>query len=60
MKRGIEKGKCREIRLKPPQWMVFLCVKRFRVLVAGRSFGKTYLAILELILAAWGPGRKAR
>jgi hypothetical protein len=47
------------IRLKPPQWKVFLCAKRFRVLVAGRRFGKTFLALTELIQAAWGPGRKA-
>jgi hypothetical protein len=59
MKRSIEKRERREIRLKPPQWKVFLCAKRFRVLVAGRRFGKTYLALAELIRAAWGPGRKA-
>jgi hypothetical protein len=45
------------IKLKPPQWEVFLCDKRFRVLVAGRRFGKTYLAFVELCQAAWGPGR---
>jgi hypothetical protein len=44
------------ISLKPPQWTVFECDKRFRVLVAGRRFGKTYLAMVELIRAAWGPG----
>ena len=45
------------IKLKPPQWEVFLCDQRFRVLVAGRRFGKTYLALVELCRAAWGPGR---
>jgi terminase large subunit-like protein len=45
------------ISLKPPQASVFECGKRFRVLVAGRRFGKTYLAMVELIRAAWGPGR---
>jgi hypothetical protein len=40
------------IELKPPQWDVFLCDKRFRVLVAGRRFGKTYLALVELCRAA--------
>jgi hypothetical protein len=45
------------ISLKPAQWTVFECEKRFRVLVAGRRFGKTYLAMVELIRAAWGPGR---
>jgi hypothetical protein len=45
------------IPLKDPQAAVFGCDKRFRVLVAGRRFGKTYLAMVELIRAAWGPGR---
>src|ERR1700674_2006880 len=47
------------MRLKPPQGTVFRCEDRFRVLVAGRRFGKTYLALTELIRAAWGPGRSA-
>jgi hypothetical protein len=47
------------VSLKPPQWTVFGCDQRFRVLVAGRRFGKTYLALVELIQAAWGPGRLA-
>src|SRR5450631_193328 len=45
------------ISLKDPQMDVFESDKRFRVLVAGRRFGKTYLAMVELIRAAWGPGR---
>jgi hypothetical protein len=45
------------ISLKAAQATVFECDKRFRVLVAGRRFGKTYLAMVELIRAAWGPGR---
>jgi hypothetical protein len=45
------------IKLKPTQWAVFTCDRRFRVLVAGRRFGKTYLALVELCRAAWGPGR---
>jgi Terminase large subunit, T4likevirus-type, N-terminal len=45
------------ISLKPAQAIVFESEKRFRVLVAGRRFGKTYLAMVELIRAAWGPGR---
>jgi hypothetical protein len=48
-----------KVLLKPPQWKVFGCQERFRVLVAGRRFGKTFLALTELIRAAWGPGRKA-
>jgi hypothetical protein len=59
MKRRGEQADRTEIRLKPPQWKVFLCAIRFRVLVAGRRFGKTHLALTELIRAAWGPGRKA-
>jgi hypothetical protein len=47
------------IRLKPPQWAVFNDDARFRVLVAGRRFGKTYLALVELCKAAWSPGRLA-
>lgn len=46
------------IALKRAQWEVFGCDRRFRVLVAGRRFGKTYLALVELCRAAWGPGRK--
>jgi hypothetical protein len=45
--------------LKLPQKKVFLCTERFRVLVAGRRFGKTYLALTELCRAAWGPCRLA-
>jgi hypothetical protein len=35
--------------LNAAQWQVFDCSKRFRVLVAGRRFGKTQLALYELI-----------
>jgi len=41
-----------EYRLKRAQWQVFTCPKRFRVLVAGRRFGKTHLALHELLRAA--------
>jgi len=47
------------IRLKPTQGAVFRCATRFRILVAGRRFGKTFLALVELCRAAWGPGRLA-
>ena len=47
------------IRLKPPQWTVFGCDSRFRILVAGRRFGKTYLAMVELCRSAWAAGRLA-
>ena len=43
-----------EIGLRPAQMNVFRCDKRFRVLVAGRRFGKTHLALVELLRAAWG------
>src|SRR5438067_801511 len=46
-----------EIRLKVAQMKVFTSEKRFRVLVAGRRFGKTYLALLELLRAACAPSR---
>src|ERR1700679_3105398 len=44
------------VRLTAPQSTVFRCNQRFRVLVAGRRFGKTYLALVELIRAASRPG----
>src|SRR6202521_4685816 len=46
------------VSLKAPQWEVFNCDKRFRVLAAGRRFGKTYLAATELCRAAWVQDRK--
>src|SRR3954453_738857 len=48
-----------EIGLRPAQMNVFRCDKRFRVLVAGRRFCKTHLALVELLRAAWGKGRTA-
>jgi Terminase large subunit, T4likevirus-type, N-terminal len=45
------------VKLKSPQWMVFNSDARFRILVAGRRFGKTYLSLVELCRAAWSPGR---
>lgn len=42
--------------LSRPQASVFLCNKRFPVLVAGRRFGKTYLSVAELLRAASWPG----
>ncbi len=48
-----------KVLLKRPQWTVFSCDQRFRVPVAGRRFGKTFLALVELCRAAWGPGRLA-
>jgi hypothetical protein len=47
------------ISLKPPQSSVFDCDRRFRLLAAGRRSGKTYLACIELIRGACGPGRVA-
>jgi hypothetical protein len=41
--------------LKQNQMKVFLCPARFRVLVAGRRFGKTYLALAEIMRAALRP-----
>lgn len=48
-----------KIELHPPQWKVFRATERFRVLVAGRRFGKTYLALMELCRGAAGKGRMA-
>ena len=48
-----------KLRLREPQGKVFGCSKRFRLLVAGRRFGKTYLALVELCRAAWAPRRTA-
>ena len=41
-----------EISLRYAQGEVFNCNKRFRVLVAGRRFGKSYLSCIELIRGA--------
>ena len=38
--------------LSAPQWEVFSDHTRFRVLIAGRRFGKTHLACVELLDAA--------
>jgi hypothetical protein len=48
-----------QIRLKTPQWAVFNSDARFRILVAGKRFGKTYLSLVELCRAAWSSGRLA-
>jgi hypothetical protein len=47
------------IGLQPPQFTVFQSDSRFRILVAGRRFGKTFLALVELCRAAWKPGSLA-
>lgn len=44
--------------LSPPQRAVAVSQARFRVLVAGRRFGKTHVAIWELAKAARHPKRK--
>jgi hypothetical protein len=49
----------KEIDLRDPQREVFDCDARFRMLVAGRRFGKTYLSLAELIRAANRPGKLA-
>ena len=46
-----------DVALRPAQFEVFSSRKRFRVLVAGRRFGKSYLACIELLQkAANSPG----
>jgi hypothetical protein len=44
------------LELRPPQGEVFLNDRRWRVLVAGRRFGKTFLSTVELMRAARDPG----
>ena len=41
-----------EISLKKAQGAVFTSRERFRVLVAGRRFGKSYLSCVELVRGA--------
>jgi hypothetical protein len=41
-----------DLSLRPAQGEVFNAKNRFRVLVAGRRFGKSYLACIELLMAA--------
>jgi hypothetical protein len=48
-----------KVELRQAQWDVFTSDRRFRVLVAGRRFGKTHLALVELCRAAWGNDRVA-
>ncbi len=49
-------GKTVELRLRRAQMEVFRSEERFRVLVAGRRFGKTQLALVELLRAACARG----
>ena len=42
-----------KLKLHEKQWQVFKDASRFIVLVAGRRFGKTILAITDLIASAW-------
>ena len=44
------------LRLSQPQSKIFFDPHRFRVVVAGRRFGKTFLSNLELLRMAWAPG----
>jgi hypothetical protein len=48
-----------KIGLKGAQSTVFRSPRRFRVLAAGRRFGKTHLALVELCQTAWGTNRLA-
>src|SRR3990167_4314648 len=43
----------KKLKLHENQWRVFSDSSRFIVLVAGRRFGKTILAITDLIASAW-------
>ena len=47
-----------KIKLTKPQYEVSTCNKRFRVLISGRRFGKTYLCITEMMKYASKPNQK--
>ena len=47
-----------KITLTKPQHEVSTCKKRFRVLISGRRFGKTYLCITEMMKYATKPNQK--
>jgi hypothetical protein len=53
----LTKGADAIFSLKPNQAKVFDCSARFRILVAGRRFGKTYLALAEILRVALDPNR---
>jgi mRNA-degrading endonuclease RelE of RelBE toxin-antitoxin system len=46
------------MNLTDPQWDIFTDDNRFRVVVAGRRFGKTYLSTIELLRMALGENEK--
>ena len=48
------------LSLHPPQMVVFQDKTRFRVLVAGRRFGKSHLAVAEACCAALDPANLLR
>tara|TARA_R110000803_G_scaffold75352_1_gene139706 strand:+ start:1839 stop:3074 length:1236 start_codon:yes stop_codon:yes gene_type:complete len=47
-----------KITLTKPQYEVSSCNARFRVLISGRRFGKTYLCITEMMKYASKPNQK--
>ena len=47
-----------KITLTKPQHRISSSNKRFRVLISGRRFGKTYLAITEMLKYAGLPNHK--
>ena len=47
-----------KITLTKPQHLISSSNKRFRVLISGRRFGKTYLAITEMMKYASKPNQK--
>lgn len=46
------------MKLTNPQWDIFTSDSRFRVVVAGRRFGKTFLSTIELLRVALGENQK--
>ena len=47
-----------KIKLTKPQYEVSSSKARFRVLISGRRFGKTYLAITEMMKYAAIPNQR--
>jgi hypothetical protein len=47
-----------KITLTKPQLKVSSSKARFRILISGRRFGKTYLAVTEMMKYACQPNRR--
>src|SRR5258708_34286370 len=59
VRRQVKAASMIEVVIRPPQASVLRSDRRFRVLVAGRRFGKTQIALLELFRAVCARNRMA-